>query len=95
MHKLLEKLEKVSEEMRLITEITEKYGCDRVGDMMLFKKIEDGIFSKLHTANLQQLNTMRNGYKFRYYDKEVAKELVDKAILQVTRRKKLEQIKEI
>ncbi len=94
MHKLLERLEKVSEEMRLFTEITKKFGDD-ASRMLLYKKIEDGIFSKLHTANLHQLNSMKNGYKFRYYDKEIAKTLIDKAILQIIRRKKLEKIKSI
>jgi len=95
MKKELEKLKKACEEMELITKIAKKYGYSKVGEMMLQKKIEDSIISKFHTANLHQLNMMKDSYRFQYYDKDVVNKFVNNTIIKVTRLEKLKKIKKL
>jgi hypothetical protein len=93
MEELIERLKKTCEDIELITELTLKYNDAKVvSDMLLYKKIEDGILSNLHTANNEQLRILRNSYKFSYYGKEITDKLVDAAILKNSRREKLKKI---
>lgn len=89
----LKRLEKACEQMELITELTKKYKDIKVVSDMLFNKdVEDGILAKLDDANLQQLKTMKNGYPFRFYTKDVTDNLIDQAILRNIRREKLKKL---
>ncbi len=89
---IIKKLKNAYKEMELITEISKKYGVEEVGKTLLQKKIEDGIITKLHTANLHQLEMMKDSYIFKYYDKKVINKIIKKTIIQVTRKNKLERI---
>lgn len=94
MDELIEKLKKSGEELQLITELTLKYKDNKiVSEMLFYKKLEDGILSKLSTANIFQLNMLKNSYKFKYYDEKMTNKLIDIAILKNTRKLKLDNIK--
>ena len=98
MEELIERLTKSCEEIELITELTAKYRDNKVvADILINKKVEDGILSNLHTASIQQLEKLKSdvlfGFKFKYYDGKIIDKLIDKQILKTTRKQKLDKIK--
>jgi hypothetical protein len=88
----LKKLQAATDDMKLITEIAERFGAENVSKMLFRKKIEDGIINNFHNADIYQLNMMRDKYRFQYYDEDVINKLVDKAIIKNTRLEKLKQL---
>lgn len=61
-------------------------------EMLIYKKIEDGILAKLHLAKLYQLNMLKKTYKFKYYSDETIDKLIENQIVKITRKEKLEKI---
>jgi hypothetical protein len=94
MEEIVKDLEKACEELELLTEVTKRAHGDasRITELLLYKKIEDGYISNFHKANLYQLNLMKSSFRFRYYKDEVMRNLIDAAIVKVTRREKLKKI---
>ena len=93
MEELIERLKNTCEELELITELTLKYkDIQVVGEMLLYKKMEDGILNKLMTASISQLELLKRDYYFRYYKKDITNKLIDIAIKNVTRRNKLNKL---
>ena len=96
MEELIERLKNTCEELELITELTLKYkDIQVVGEMLLYKKMEDGILNKLMTASISQLELLKRDYYFRYYKKDITNKLIDIAIKNVTRRNKLNKLNNI
>lgn len=98
MEELIERLKKSCEDLELISELTSKYRDNKVvANMLLNKKIEDGILCKLHTATIDQLQKLKSdfspfGYKFKYYDEKMIDRLIDTQILKTARKQKLDLI---
>ena len=93
MEELIKMLNNSCEELELITELTLKYkDIQVVGEMLLYKKMEDGILNKLMTASISQLELLKRDYYFRYYKKDITNKLIDIAIKNVTRRNKLNKL---
>ena len=96
MEELIERLKNTCEELELITELTLKYkDIQVVGEMLLYKKMEDCILNKLMTASISQLELLKRDYYFRYYKKDITNKLIDIAIKNVTRRNKLNKLNNI
>lgn len=96
MKELIENLTYASEDMKLISELTLKYhDLNIVSEMLFYKKLEDGILSKLSNATLEQLRIMKYSYKFRYYDNDITNNLIDITIKNITRKEKLKIINSI
>jgi len=93
MKELIEQLKKSCDDLELISELTLKYKDIKVvGEMLFYKKLEEGILNKLMNANVHQLEIMKNSYKFRYYKDEYTDKLIDIAIINVTRKNKLNKL---
>ena len=93
MEDLIKRLEETCEEMELITELTKKYRDNTVvSQMLIYKKIEDGILAKLGNAKIYQLKALKNGFRFRYYDKEMVDKLINIALSKRIRKDKLNNI---
>lgn len=93
MEDLIKKLEKTCEKMELITELTKKYRDNKVvAEMLINKKIEDGILAKLHLASLTQLSMLKKTYKFRYYSNDMVTKLIENQVLKTKRKEKLQKI---
>lgn len=85
MKELISLLEKVSDDIRDITDVTKR--SKEIGvttDVAFtFKSIEDGILNNIHNATNEQINKLKT-YKFKYYH-----ELNDDDILLAEIRKRL------
>ncbi len=93
--KLLEKLSEQIKEMTEVVEISKKFPKCDINDMILQKRIEDGFLKNLHNANEKQLIFMRDSYRWSYYreDKSFGKpeKRVENTINQMILIKKREQ----
>jgi len=90
---LIERLKTICDDMELLTELTLKYKDNKVvGDMLMYKKIEDGIIEKFNLASEYQLNYMKDRYTFRYYDKEMMVKVIDAQIIKNSRRDKMKKL---
>jgi len=93
MDELIERIEKMSEELRDFRVLLEKYGDIGIAsDVLMHKKIEDGIIKNFHIANDFQLKHMRDKYNFKYYDKEIMVKVIDAQIIKNKRRDKMIEI---
>jgi len=93
LNKLCDDIDRMTEEVKLLTELALKYkDVDIVADKLWHKKIEDGIIKNFNNANLFQLEYMRNKYVFKYYEKEFVIRLIDAQILKNNRRDKMKKI---
>lgn len=55
-------------------------------------KVEDGILDNIHNANNHQLNTIMNGYKWKYYVEYNDTDLLANEVRRRIRTKKLEKL---
>lgn len=95
--KNLEKCCESMEELKLIAELLNKYGTiEVVQQKLLQKKIEDGMLNNLHNANEYQLNMLKDrSYRFfKFYDIKDIDPIIDIAIVNNDRRRKINRLKE-
>ena len=96
MEEIIKNLQKTCEGLELIDELTLKYKDIKVvGEMLFYKELEEGILNKLMNANAHQLEIMKSSYRFRYYKKEHTDKIIDTAILNLTRKNKLNYLNSI
>lgn len=92
MKDLVKRLESLSSEMEELNDILSRGGTNRFTESLVYKKVEDGILNKIHTANDHQLTMMMNSYKFRYYTEYNNKEVLRAEIQKRIREHKLKEI---
>lgn len=87
-------LNKTIKELKLIAELTEKFGAAQVGIKLIQKDIEDGMITGLSNASIQQLERMINSSQnfFSYYGKEYGDKLIKSEIKRKIRLHKLNKI---
>lgn len=93
MEELLNKLNATVSQMEEDLEILRRGGVDNYTTKKVFKKVEDGMLDRIHTANEQQMRVlMSGGYKFQYYGEFNNRETLRK---EIKRRLRLKQISEL
>ena len=71
MKELEKTLKQIIGELKLITELTKKYGAAQVSKKLVRKDIEDDILKKISNANISQLNNMKKNIKH-YFQSQTA-----------------------
>lgn len=93
----LDKLCNSLDEFELTLILLDKYkDLNIVSKKLLYKKVEDGILSNLHNAQIYQLDELRKGsWFFNYYDFNDIKPILDIAYNNAIRREKLKNIERL
>jgi hypothetical protein len=93
----LDKLCNSLDEFELTLILLDKYkDLKIVSKKLLYKKVEDGILSNLHNAQIYQLDELRKGsWHFNYYDFNDIKPILDIAYNNAIRREKLKNIERL
>jgi len=92
---LITKLESQIEELKLHTDILIRCKGDvkYASRMLLDKQIEDGMINNFHNATEYQLDSLKSGYRWHYYNyNEYVSKLIDLELLRKKREKKLMRI---
>lgn len=91
---LSSKMKKLSSDLVAINNLFNRnYRKSEMGEMLMYKQIEDGILNNLHKANKFQINQIKTGYmKWRYYTQEYVNNYIEVELLRITREKKLKRI---
>lgn len=88
MKELISELESLSSKMEEMILLSK----GNYTENMVYKKVEEGIFDKIHTADTHQLSIIMESYKWRFYKEYNNKEVLRAEIQRIIRDKKLETI---
>jgi len=89
--KLNEALDVFAGDIVLYNKLMDKYNNNvgMVSSALQAKSIEDGIVRAFGNASLEQLENLKNSYRFIFYDKEYINDLIETAIKKRIRRDKI------
>lgn len=92
MEQEIRSLESAIEKMQQLNDALKKRQGEPVGQMLMYKKIEDGMIENFHIMTDHQIKNLLRGFKFKWYKELNSQKVLEDAIKKAKRKDVLRSI---